>query len=152
MIRGRLLNDADQIVAHATHDDDGRDSPQQQYWHSCSSILALDEVTEVVPSCSPSPRPAFPGKSGNFSGFAALIRQVNFEGVMEDNVGGRTAVERAWAVHLATHEEVDPADGLRCSRYLNGRCQAGESDPDELTCHGLAYPNRFRSENWRDQS
>ncbi len=52
---------------------------------------------------------------------------------MEGKVGVRTAVERAWAVHLATQEE-DMADGLRCSleRYLNGRCQAGESDPDEL--------------------
>ena len=69
---------------------------------------------------------------------------------MEDDFALRTAVERAWAVHLATHQEVDPADGLRCSleRYLNGRCQAGESDPNELTCHGLAYLDRFRSGNW----
>ena len=61
----------------------------------------------------------------------------------------RTAVDRAWTVYLATHN-VDAADPRRCSleRYLSGKWQAGESDPEELTCHGLAYLDRLGLESW----
>jgi hypothetical protein len=53
----------------------------------------------------------------------------------------KIAVDRAWTVHLATHRDVDAADPRRCSleRYLTGKWQAGENDPEELTCHGLSY-------------
>lgn len=53
----------------------------------------------------------------------------------------KAAVDRAWAVHIATHTDVDAADQRRCSleRYLTEKWHAGESDPEELTCHGLSY-------------
>jgi len=42
------------------------------------------------------------------------------------------------------------ADQRRCSleRYLSGKWQAGESDPEELTCCGLSYLARLGSESW----
>ena len=69
---------------------------------------------------------------------------------MDDDSSLKSAVDRAWAVHLATHEDVDAADERRCSleRYLSGKWRSGESDPDELTCHGLAYLDRLGSEDW----
>ena len=67
---------------------------------------------------------------------------------MDDEL--RTAVDRAWTVHLATNGDVDAADQRRCSleRYLNGKWQAGEHDPEELTCCGLSYLARLGSESW----
>ena len=58
----------------------------------------------------------------------------------------KTAVERAWTVHIAMHDNVDVADQRRCSleRYLWGKWSGGESDPDELTCHRLSYLARIR--------
>lgn len=57
---------------------------------------------------------------------------------MADQSTLRVAVDRAWTVHLATHKDVDAGDQHRCSleRYLSWKWQAGESDPDKLTCHG----------------
>ena len=65
-----------------------------------------------------------------------------------DDVPVKLAVDRAWTVHLATHRNVDAADQLRCSleRYLSQKWQAGESDSEELTCHGLTYLARVGSE------
>jgi hypothetical protein len=44
---------------------------------------------------------------------------------MDDDLPLKLAVERAWSVHLATHDDVDATDPRRCSleRYLaeNGR-------------------------------
>ena len=58
----------------------------------------------------------------------------------DDEFPLKIAVDRAWTVHLATHDDIEAADYRRCSleRYLSGKRQAGESDPDELTCHGLS--------------
>ena len=61
----------------------------------------------------------------------------------------KVAVDRAWTVHLARHKDIDAADPRRCSleRYLSGKWQAGESDPEELTCRGLSYLARLASED-----
>ena len=74
---------------------------------------------------------------------------------MDDKFPLRVAVDQAWTVHLATHTDIDAADPRRCSlgrcsleRYLIGRWEAGESDPEELTCYGLSYLARLRSESW----
>ena len=60
---------------------------------------------------------------------------------MNDESPLKIAIDRAWTVHLATHKDVDPSDPRRCSleRHLTGKWQAGESDPEELTCQGLFY-------------
>ena len=69
---------------------------------------------------------------------------------MDDDSPLKAAIDRAWDVHLATHQVVDAADPRRCSleRYLSGKWQAGESDSEELTCHGLSYLARLGSETW----
>ena len=69
---------------------------------------------------------------------------------MDDEFPLKLAVDRAWIVHLATHSDVEAAESRRCSleRYLSGKWQAGESDPEELTCHGLSYLARLGSESW----
>ena len=69
---------------------------------------------------------------------------------MNDQVALQVAVERAWTVHLATHKNIDANDSRRCSlaRYLGERWQAGESDPDALTCDGLSYLARIKPESW----
>ena len=68
----------------------------------------------------------------------------------DDEFPLKIAVDRAWTVHLATHDDIEVADYRRCSleRYLSGKWQAGESDPDELTCHGLSYLARLGPESW----
>jgi len=68
---------------------------------------------------------------------------------MDDMFPLKIAVDRAWTVHLATHD-VHAADPRRCSleRYLSERWEAGESDPEELTCYGLSYLARLKSESW----
>jgi hypothetical protein len=64
---------------------------------------------------------------------------------MEEELPLRVAVDQAWTVHLAAHQDVDAADPRRCSleRYL-WEWQAGESDPDELTCYGLFLSSSAR--------
>jgi hypothetical protein len=60
------------------------------------------------------------------------------------------AVDTAWAVYLAAHSDVDPADGRRCSlaRHLSSRWAAGEHEAEELICSGLAYLDRRPAEVW----
>ena len=62
----------------------------------------------------------------------------------------RVAVDRAWTIYLAAHADVDAADYRRCTldRYLHGRWQAGERDPEELTCSGLSYLWRLGPDSW----
>lgn len=69
---------------------------------------------------------------------------------MDSDSSVKTAVDRAWNVHVATHDDIDAADPRRCSleRYLRGKWQAGEADPEELTCQGLSYLARLGSESW----
>ncbi|WP_249151122.1 hypothetical protein [Bradyrhizobium sp. JYMT SZCCT0180] len=93
----------------------------------------------------------FSGKSGNFCRPIELnVNATDLEFEMDDDFPLKTAVDRAWTVHLATHDDVAAADPRRCSleRYLSGKWQAGESDPEELTCSGLSYLDRLGSENW----
>ena len=91
------------------------------------------------------------GKSGNFF-FPIELSSRRVSGVQEwmTSFRLRVAVDQAWTVHLATHTDVDAADPRRCSleRYLSERWEAGESDPEELTCYGLSYLARLRSESW----
>jgi hypothetical protein len=69
---------------------------------------------------------------------------------MDDKLPLKVAIYQAWTVHMATHNEIDAADPCRCSleRHLSERWKAGESDPEELTCRGLSYLARLRSESW----
>lgn len=66
---------------------------------------------------------------------------------MADQSPLKIAVDRAWTVHRATREDVDAGDPRCCSleRYLSEKWGA-ESDPEELTCHGLAYLARLGPE------
>ena len=69
---------------------------------------------------------------------------------MDDKLPLKVAIYQAWTVHVATHNDIDASDPRRCSleRHLSERWKAGESDPDELTCRGLSYLARLRSESW----
>lgn len=62
----------------------------------------------------------------------------------------RQAVETAWSVYLATHDDVDIADQRQCSllRHLGERIHAGENDAEELACSGLAYLDRLPRDVW----
>ena len=88
------------------------------------------------------------GKNSNFYVEIELNEGAEFLGVQEWM--RNFAVDQAWTVHLAAHKDVDAADPRRCSleRYLRGKWQAGECDPDELTCYGLSYLARLGSESW----
>jgi hypothetical protein len=69
---------------------------------------------------------------------------------MVDEVLLRKAVDTAWAVNLATHRNIDVADGRRCllERYLQRRLEASESETEVLTCSGLAYLDRVPKGEW----
>ena len=69
---------------------------------------------------------------------------------MDDKLPLKVAIYQAWTVHGATHNDIDASDPRRCSleRHLSERWKAGESDPEELTCRGLSYLARLRSESW----
>ena len=91
------------------------------------------------------------GKNGNFFKANELNpRTASWESKMDDDLPLKVAVQRAWNLHLATHDDVDAADQRRCSleRYLSGKWQAGESDLEELTCCGLSYLARLGSDSW----
>jgi hypothetical protein len=62
---------------------------------------------------------------------------------MADDV--RKAVDTAWFVYRATHDDVDTADSRRCllERHLHWRWEARESDLEELASFGLAYLARL---------
>jgi hypothetical protein len=68
---------------------------------------------------------------------------------MDDESPPGVASDRAWTIYLAARADVDAADHRRCTleRYLHGRWQAGESDPEELTCSGLSHLWRLRPED-----
>jgi hypothetical protein len=65
---------------------------------------------------------------------------------MDEDSTLKVAVQRAWNLHLATHDDVDASDQRRCSLegYLSRKWQAGESDPEELACCGLSYQRARR--------
>ena len=67
---------------------------------------------------------------------------------MADEYLLRQAVDRAWALYRATHNDVHELDERRCllERHLQERWKAQENDPEELTCAGLAYLERLLSE------
>ena len=60
------------------------------------------------------------------------------------------AVDTAWTVYLATHRDVDVADGRRCllERHLQRSLEASQSETEELTCSGLAYLDRVPKDEW----
>ena len=60
----------------------------------------------------------------------------------------RQAVDRAWTLYRAAHNDVHELDERRCllERHLRQRWQSQENDPEELTCAGLAYLERVLSE------
>jgi hypothetical protein len=57
----------------------------------------------------------------------------------------RKAVDMAWTVYVATHRDVDVADGRRClqERHLQGTLEVSQCETEELTCSGLAYLDRL---------
>ena len=57
----------------------------------------------------------------------------------------RQAVDTAWSVYRTTHNHVHESDERRCllERHLQQRWRAGEHDPEELTCAGLASLERI---------
>lgn len=74
---------------------------------------------------------------------------------MVDEVPVKKAVQTAWAIYLATHQDVDVADGRQCllERHLQGRFEARQGETEELVCSGLAYLDRLpKDEGWREWS
>ena len=60
----------------------------------------------------------------------------------------RQAVDTAWTLYRAAHDDVHELDERRCllERHLQQRWRAGEHDPEELTCAGLAILERILSQ------
>jgi hypothetical protein len=69
---------------------------------------------------------------------------------MVDDAPLRTVVARTWAVYLATHRDVDAADGHRCllERHLQRKWKNSRSDAEGLVCSGLAYLCRTTKDEW----
>ena len=67
---------------------------------------------------------------------------------MADKDPLRQAVQTAWSVYRAMHNDIHESDERQCllERHLQQRSKAGENDPEELTCAGLAYLERLLSE------
>ena len=59
---------------------------------------------------------------------------------MVDEVPFRNAVHTAWTIYVATHRDVDIADGRQCllERHLQGRLEASQGETEELVCSGPA--------------
>ena len=57
---------------------------------------------------------------------------------------------RLGTVYLATHRDVDVADGRRCllERHLQRRLEASQGATEGLTCSGLAYLDRLPKDEW----
>ena len=70
---------------------------------------------------------------------------------MVDKGPRRKAVDTAWTVYLATHRDIDVADGRRCllERHLHGRLGTNQIGTEELACSGLAYLDRLPKDEWR---
>jgi hypothetical protein len=68
---------------------------------------------------------------------------------MVDEVPLRKAVDTAWTVYLATHRDVDVADGRRCllERHLQRRLP-GQNEIEALACSGLAFLDRVPKDEW----
>ena len=64
---------------------------------------------------------------------------------MVDTATLRTAVETAWSIFCATHDDVDASDSRRCllERHLQGRCEARGEEVAALAGFGLAYLARL---------
>jgi hypothetical protein len=60
----------------------------------------------------------------------------------------RQAVDTAWTLYRAAHDNVHESDERRCllERHLQQRWRAGEHDPEELTCAGLTILERILSQ------
>ena len=60
---------------------------------------------------------------------------------MADKFELRQAVDTAWTVYRATHDDVHELDERRCllERHLEERWKARENDAEAVTCAGLAY-------------
>jgi len=69
---------------------------------------------------------------------------------MTDDLPGRQAVLTAWAVYLATHDDVDAADQRRCllERHLQRRWAARENDVEEPAHSSVAYLSRLPADHW----
>jgi hypothetical protein len=69
---------------------------------------------------------------------------------MADQVPLQKAVATTWTVYLATHRDVDAADGRRCllERHLERKWDTCQGDPEALVCSGLAYLNRAARDEW----
>jgi hypothetical protein len=67
---------------------------------------------------------------------------------MADEYLLRQAVDTAWTVYRATHDNVHETDERRCllERHLQKRWKSEEDAVEVLTCVGLAYLERL--ENW----
>ena len=93
-----------------------------------------------------------PGKSGNLSVPVTLlpVLKLLWNRTLNDEIPPRLSVDRAWTIYLAAHANVDAADHRRCTleRYLRDRWNAGENDPEELTCLGLSFLWRLERDNW----
>jgi hypothetical protein len=66
---------------------------------------------------------------------------------MTDEYLLQQAVDTAWTIYRATHDDVHELDERRCllERHLQRR-KAREIEVEELTCVGLAYLERLPSE------
>ena len=51
------------------------------------------------------------------------------------------ALERAWSVYLLIHSGIDENDARRASlqRFIQQRCDAGETDTESLAVEGLKF-------------
>jgi hypothetical protein len=69
---------------------------------------------------------------------------------MADEVPLGNAVATAWTVYLATHRDVDAADGRRCllERHLQRKWESSQSNAEALVCSGLAYLDRTAKDAW----
>jgi hypothetical protein len=68
---------------------------------------------------------------------------------MGDEVPLKRAVQTAWTIYVATHQDVDVADGRQCllERHLQG-LEARQGETEELVCSGLAYLDRLSKNEW----
>ena len=69
---------------------------------------------------------------------------------MVDEVPLRKAVATTWTVYLATHRDVDAADGRRCllERHLQRKRELSQGNAEVLVCSGLAYLDRTAKDEW----
>jgi hypothetical protein len=93
------------------------------------------------------------GKTGNFRTLPELESeraQMCGSLRMADEAPLRTALATTWTVYLATHRDVDAADGRRCllERHLQRKWETSQSDAEQLVCSGLAFLDRTAKDQW----